>query len=76
MNAKMAIIMDNEEHDMGVIMKDNGYGNSYLNIGYKVNIPAIFINHKYGNKLLALLNSTNNKVKLKIFFENKKTDKA
>jgi hypothetical protein len=26
MGAKMAIIMDNEEHQRGIIMKDNGYG--------------------------------------------------
>ena len=26
MGAAMAIIMDDEEHERGVIMKDNGYG--------------------------------------------------
>ena len=26
MGASMAIIMDNEQHERGVIMKDNGYG--------------------------------------------------
>ena len=50
-------------------MKDNGYG-------YKVNIPAIFINHEMGEKLIQLVNSTEKKVTLKIVFENIKTDKA
>lgn len=62
----MAIIMDNDEHERGIIMKDNGYG-------YKVNIPSIFINFKSGQKLVNLLNSTTNKVTLKILFENIKT---
>lgn len=26
LGAKMAIIMDNDEHERGIIMKDNGYG--------------------------------------------------
>ena len=72
--AAMAIIMDNEDHERGVIMKDNGYGTLYLMQGYKVNIPAIFINHQIGEKLINLINQTDNKVVLKIAFENLKKD--
>lgn len=76
MGAKMAIIMDNEEHQRGIIMKDNGYGMNYDKVGYKVNIPSIFINYKMGQKLLNLLNSTNSKVIMKISFDNVKNEKA
>lgn len=67
LGAAMAIIMDNEKHERGVIMKDNGYG-------YKVNIPAIFINYEMGQKLVRLLNQTQEQVVVKISFENLKTD--
>lgn len=55
-------------------MKDNGYGKIYFSLGYKVNIPAIFINHKMGQKLINLINQTENKVVLKISFDNLKKD--
>ena len=44
-----------------------------LKIGYKVQIPAVFINQKMGQKLINLINSTNVKVIIKIAFENVKT---
>jgi hypothetical protein len=66
MGAKMAIIMDNDTHQRGIIMKDNGYGMRIFYVGYKVKIPSIFINHNVGETLKSLLNQTNNKVVLKI----------
>jgi hypothetical protein len=35
MGVKMAIIMDNEDHQRGIIMKDNGYGKFLLTQGTK-----------------------------------------
>lgn len=57
-------------------MKDNGYGKIGLILGYKVNIPAIFINYQMGQKLLNLITASENKVVMKIAFENLKTDKV
>ena len=45
-----------------------------LLIGYKVNIPVIFINYEMGMKLVKLVNATEDKVVLKVSFENLKTD--
>lgn len=44
-----------------------------------MNIPSIFIDFQYSQKLLSLMNKTegtNSKVMLKISFENHKTEKV
>jgi hypothetical protein len=66
LGAEMAVIVDDKREDHKVIMKDNGYG-------YRVQIPAIFIDFDYGQKIIDLYNKTDGKVALKVAFKSVKT---
>lgn len=51
----------------------------FLIEGYKVKIPAIFVNHADGDKLVKTIEDIKNrgeKLIVKVYFENQKTDKV